>query len=190
MDVNTVSNEIFSSGNYQMTLFNNAYFPSPYKWMRNPVNLPLKWVNTSAYAQWHPIFQTALQNLNPTQSLQQLKQAESIVINDSIIGSVLVVPQYVAYNTNAFTNYEPALANALNYQTFYAPILAENFLTAVQPAGTGSSTSVTSQVTTAASSTTTSIPPTSANYSLIAAIVVVIIIIAGIGVYLARRRRP
>ena len=189
VDVNTVSNEIFSSGNYQMTLFNNAYFPSPYKWMRNPVNLPLKWVNTSAYAQWHPIFQGALQNLNPTQSLQQLKQAESIVINDSIIGSVLVVPQYVAYNTNAFTNYEPALANALNYQTFYAPMLAENFLTAVQPAGTGSSISATSQVTTAASSTTTSVPPPSANYSLIAAIVVVIIIIAGVGVYLARRRR-
>ena len=204
VDYTTDTNDIFSTGVYQMVLSNQAYFPSPYKWMRNPVNLPLQWVNTSTYTTWHSIFQTALHDVNSTSSLQELKQAELIVANFSIIGTIVVLPQYVAYNTQAFTGYQPALANALNYQTFYFPTMAENFFTAVSPITSGtttvvsgsnvvSTTSTNSQVSSSSQSTTqvassSSSTSTTTSYTLIAGIVVVIIIIVAAAALLMRRK--
>jgi hypothetical protein len=211
VDYTTDTNDIFSTGDYQMILSNQAYFPSPYKWMRNPVNLPLQWVNTSTYATWHTIFQTALHDVNTTSSLQELKQSELILANFSIIGSIVVLPQFVAYNSQSFSDYQPALSNALNYQTFYFPTLAENFFTAVVPSASGTSTTTsssgvasttssaasvttssasiastsqsTSQVTSSSSSTTQG-----TSYALVAGIVVVIIIIVAAAVLLMRRK--
>jgi hypothetical protein len=173
VDYTTNTNDIFSSGNYQMIVSNQAYFPSPYKWMRNPVNLPLQWVNTSTYATWHQIFQGALHDVNATSSLATLKQSELILANFSIIGTVVVLPQYVAYNTQAFSGYQPALANALNYQTFYFPTMAENFFTALSPAGGATSTAVVSSSTTttttpasqSSTSTSSSSPPVTSSSS-------------------------
>jgi len=157
----TDTDAIFSTGVYQMILANQAYFPSPYKWMRNPVNLPLQWKNTSTYSNWHSIFEQALTNINTTASLQELKQSELILANFSIIGTVVVLPQFVAFNNQAFANYQPALSLALNYQTFYFPTLAENFFTSVSPI---SSTS-TPTVVTSSSSVSSSVPPVTSTSS-------------------------
>ncbi|MHB2036329.1 MAG: ABC transporter substrate-binding protein [Nitrososphaerales archaeon] len=172
---------------------------NPYRWMRNAGNYP-QWINST----FKSLLTTSLSDTNPTTSLQELKQAELMFAQAAVGGTIVMEPTIVAYNDQQFTNWQPALSQASSYDFFEPPIHAENVLTSVQPAGlttstssaqtstgqttsTGSLTSVistaASQVTTAASSTTTS-----ANYSLIAAIAVVIIIIAGIGVYLARRR--
>ena len=188
----------YKSANFQFLLWNNQVAPNPYRWMRNSANYP-QWVNSTFTA----TLNQALSNPNSTQSLSELKQAELQFASAAVGTSIVLLPTYIAYNYQKFTNWEPGLRQASTYDAFQVPTYAENVLVALRPAGlttstnsptsTGSLTSVistaTSQVTTSASSTT-SVPPTSANYSLIAAIVVVIIIIAGVGVYLARRRRP
>ena len=197
VDYTTDTNDIFSTGVYQMILSNQAYFPSPYKWMRNPVNLPLQWKNTSTYTTWHTIFQTALHDVNATSSLQELKQSEFILANFSIISTIVVLPQYVAYNTQAFSGYQPALTNALNYQTFYFPTMAENFFTAVTPTTSGITTAISSSspLTTSVSQSTTQVASSSSSTStttsstLIAGIVIVIIIIV-VAVALLMRRKP
>lgn len=206
VDYTTDTNDLFSTGNYQMLLSNQAYFPSPYKWMRNPVNLPIQWKNSTGYTTWHPLFEQALQDTNATSSLQELKQSEEFLANYSIIGTIVVLPQFVAYNNQAFTDYQPALSNALNYQTFYFPTLAENFFTSVAPLGAASSTSSTSSASivstmsssssstptiASSSSSSTSSSSSSSSTSLAlapVALIIAVVVVVGTSALLVTRR--
>jgi len=177
VDITTATNHKYSSpGDYKVILYADEYFPSPFKWMRNPVNLPFKWYN----ATFKEIYGAALQDTNPDSALAKLKQALTILVNEAVTNSVVFEPAYAAYNIQTFTNWQPALTKAADYQVFYNQMLAENVMTSVTPVAATTQTSV---------PTTTSVGPSpGADYTTITAAVVIVIIVGAIAAYMLRRR--
>ncbi len=170
----------WTSNNFQFLIFPNNYAPSPFRWMRNPFNLP-GWTNSTFKSE----FQSALTSINPTTALSDVKQAELTMAQAAVINSIVVLPQYVAYNKASYSNWTPALSNAPSYSVFWYPVSAENVLTAVTSVSTTSA--VTSVSTTSA---VTSVPPSSSNslYVYVAIGIVVIVIVAVLAVFFMRRR--
>ena len=155
----------WASNQFQFLLFPNNYAPSPYRWMRNPFNLP-GWTNSTFKA----AFAQSLSDPNPASALAAVKQAELIMAQAAIINSILILPQYVAYNKVSYTNWQPALSQAPSYSVFWYPVTAENVLTAV-------------------SSPAAPTPPPPNNSYLYGGIAVVIIVLIAAAAF-ALRRRP
>ena len=153
VDATTASNDKYNTpGNYYTILYPDGYFPSPFKWMRNPVNLPFEWSNSTFKAD----FAAAITNTNPAAALAELKIALNIEAESAITNSILYEPTYVAYNSQAFTNWQPALGNQASYDIFLNQVLGEQVLTSVTPISVGTSATSTSLTTTSTSLTTTS----------------------------------
>jgi len=152
-DYNTVVNEKYTiPDTYYVVLFPDSYFPSPFKWMRNPVNLPSAF--RSSNTTFVTDFAAALSNPVPSAALAELKTALNVLANAAVTNSVFYEPAEVAYNTAQFSNWQPALNNAGNFDVFYYPVLSEQVLTSVQPISVGSSTSTTSAASSSSSSST------------------------------------
>ncbi|MHB2036890.1 MAG: ABC transporter substrate-binding protein [Nitrososphaerales archaeon] len=189
----------WTSNHFQFLIFPNNYAPSPFRWMRNPFNIP-GWTNATFTA----TFKQALSDPNSTSSLSEIKQAELIMAQAAVLNSIVILPQYVAYNKAQYTNWQPALSNAPSSSVFWDPVTAENVVTAISyPGATGSSTSSTlttssttnsttgtssSGVISTTSSSTTSTASNSGTLYLVAGIVVVIIVIAALATFFMRRR--
>ena len=147
----------WTTNHFQFLIFPNNYAPSPFRWMRNPFNIP-GWSNATFAA----AFKQALTDPNPDSSLAAVKQAELIMAQAAVINSIVILPQYVAYNKAQYTNWQPALSNAPSQSVFWDPVTAENVVTAISyPAATSvssstSSTSTSTSSTTAVSSSSTS----------------------------------
>ena len=139
----------WTSNNFQFLLFPNNYAPTPFRWMRNPFNIP-GWTNST----FKTVFQQSLTETNATTSLALVKQAELIMAQAAVLNSIVILPQYVAFNT-AYTNWQPALSNAPSYSVFWDPITAENVLTTVSYPGATSITSTTSSSSSTSTTTTT-----------------------------------
>jgi ABC-type transport system substrate-binding protein len=204
VDLNTATNDKYNApGNFKVILYTDAYFPSPFKWMRNPVNLPFGWSNST----FKTIFAESLVNTDPAGALTQLKQALNILANEAVTNSILFVPSYVAYNTATFSMWQPAIDNAINYNVFYNQLMAENVFTSVVPAGSTTTTtttpSQTTTTTTTPSQTTTTTTPgqttttttsgqsggTSSNdYILYGAVILLVVIVVGAVVYRSMRK--
>ena len=187
----------WTSNNFQFLIFPNNYAPSPFRWMRNPFNIP-GWTN----ATFTSTFKQALSDPNPTSSLTEIKQAELIMAQAAILNSIVILPQYVAYNKVQYTNWQPALSNAPSSSVFWDPVTAENVLTALSyPGATSSTSSILTSSSAASSSTaassssgtssvTTTSSPASNNGTLylVAGIIVVIIVLAALAALFMRRR--
>ncbi|MDA4112592.1 MAG: ABC transporter substrate-binding protein [Thaumarchaeota archaeon] len=172
-DYNTVTNDKYNIPNtYNIVLFPDSYFPSPFKWMRNPVNLPTAWVNSTFKAD----FAAALSNPDPAQALTQLKSALNVLANSAVTNSVLYEPFEAAYNSQGFNGWQPALNNAGSFDVFYYPVLSQQVLTSLAPASVGSSSSTTS--TSSSSTTSSSASSTAINTSTAVAMVGVAVFIA------------
>jgi ABC-type transport system substrate-binding protein len=125
----------WTSLNFQFLIFPNNYAPSPFRWMRNPFNIP-GWTNSTFKSE----FALALSDPNQSSAFNEVKQAEVIMAQAAVINSIVILPQYVAYNKALFSNWQPALSNAPSSSVFWDPVSAENVLTAIAPAGASSST--------------------------------------------------
>lgn len=156
----------WTSNNFQFLLFPNNYAPSPFRWMRNPFNIP-GWSNST----FKTVFAESLANPNSAAAMTQVKQAELIMAQAAVINSIVILPQYVAYNKALYTNWQPALSEAPSYSVFWYPVTAENVLTSVT-----SAVAVTS-------------PSSSNTYLYIGLAIVIIIILIAVAVY-ALRRKP
>ena len=149
-DYNTVTQMKYNiPDTYYVVLFPDSYFPSPFKWMRNPVNLPSAFRSTNTT--FTSDFAQALANPNPTAALAELKTALNVLANAAVTNSVLYEPLYVAFNTASFKNWQPAMSDAGTHDVFYYPILSEPVLTSVTTGASGSSTSTGSSSSTASS---------------------------------------
>ena len=181
VDLTTATSDKYTTGNYDVILYPDEYFPSPFKWMRNPVNMPYQWSNST----FKTIFKSSLQDTNPADALAKLKQALTILANEAVTNSVVFEPVYAAYNTVKFTGWQPALAEASNYQVFYNQMLSENLMTSVTPVP--SATSMTSMMT---SSTSMMAPtPTGPSMTTYAAAGIVIIILIAVAAFAFSRKR-
>ncbi|MDG6956718.1 MAG: hypothetical protein JRM89_03595 [Nitrososphaerota archaeon] len=175
----------WTSLNFQLMVFPNNYAPVPFRWMRNPSNLN-GWQNSTFTTD----FNAALSNPNAAQSLTEIKAAELVMAQAAVLNYLVVLPQYVAYNTAAFSNWQPALTQSASNDVFCTYVVCENVLASVTPASTGPTASTTQTTTTSAPSTsTTSTSAPSYTYYYVAAIVVIIIAIAGVAIW-ARGRKP
>jgi len=178
VDLTTATSDKYTTGNYDVILYGDEYFPSPFKWMRNPVNLPYQWHNST----FKTIFTSCLQDTNPSSALAKLKQALDILANEAVTNSVVFEPVYAAYNNVKFTGWEPALSQASSFQVFYNQVLSENLMVSVMPPAAATSTVMTT------SSTSTSAPP-STDMTTYAIVGIVILIIIGAVAYFARRSK-
>jgi ABC-type transport system substrate-binding protein len=156
----------WTSDNFQFLLFPNNYAPSPFRWMRNPFNIP-GWTNST----FKTVFAESLANPDYASALAQIKQAELIMAQAAIINSIVILPQYVAYNKALYTGWQPALSQAPSYSVFWYPVTAENVLTSV-------------------STTVSTMPPSPSNTYLYAGIAIVVIVILIVVAVYALRRRP
>jgi len=147
----TSANTAWSTGDFQILIYTNNPAPTPFKYLRNPANFP-GWTNSTFKAD----YALATSDSNTTESLIQLKQAELILAQSAVINGIVILPSYVAYNSQAFNNWEPALSQAPNIDAFWLPVYAENVLTSVQPVGlTSTSSTSTSTISTSSTSTST-----------------------------------
>lgn len=161
----------WTSLNFQMMVFPNNYAPVPFRWMRNPSNLN-GWKNSTFTTD----FNDALSNPNSAQSFTQIKQAELVMAQAAVLNYLVVLPQYVAYNDVAYSNWQPALSQSSYNNVFCDTVVCESVLASVTPAG----------VTTA---TTTTTSTSSGNYTLYyAAAIVAIIVIVAVAVAVTRRK--
>ena len=160
-----------SSGHYQAVLYLDANFVSPYKWMANAYNTPITWKNST----FTSTLNSALIEVDPAKSLSDIKQAALIIAQNAVIRTILSKPAYVAYNSQKFTGWEPAVSQAQSIQFFTNQFLSETVLTSVRPA---SSTTMTSSSTGVGGLSNTAIIPA----------VVIVLVVAAIGVYLLKRR--
>jgi hypothetical protein len=176
LDPATVITDLFS-GNYETLIVgggNGSVFPSPFRWMANNSNYPITWKNSTFTSALH----RALTEVDSTKALSDIKEAESTLVQNAVVATILSVPQYVAYNSQKFAGWEPAVSQAKQVIYFTNEFLSETLLTSVRPASVSSVTII--------SSSSTSVGGLS-NALLIPAVVVVLVV-AGIGVYLLRRR--
>ena len=164
----------WTSNNFQFMIFPNNYAPSPFRWMRNPFNLQ-GWTN----ATFKSVFALSLSDANPASALAEVKQAELIMAQAAVINSIVILPQYIAYNKASYSNWQPALSEAPNWSVFWYPVTAENVLTAISYPG--------ASLVSTTSTTTTSV--SSSNLASYTGIIIVVIAIAA-AVYFLRRRRP
>jgi ABC-type transport system substrate-binding protein len=190
--------------NYQMVLIDNGYAPTPFRYLRSPVNTAdLKPTNTTFTNQ----VLLATHDTNSTSALQEIKVAEQMFAENAVVNTVVLEPGYIAYDSK-FTNWLPAIDQAGDYNVFLtqsAVVFGRNVLDSVVPAT--SSTSATSTPSTSSSSSSTSSSPvtststsavssttsttSSSSSSLVyAGIVVVIIIVIAAVVLATRRRKP
>ena len=173
----------WTSLTFQLMLFPNNYAPVPFRWMRNPNNLN-GWPKVNST--FSNTFNQALSNPNEAQSLTQIKQAELIMAQAAVINYVVILPEYVAYNDVAFSNWQPALGQSAYDDVFCNYIVCENVLTSVAAAGVATTSSTTSSATSSTSSTTA---PSGTNYTLYyAAAAVVVIVVVILAVALSRRK--
>ncbi len=173
LDPATVITDLFS-GNYQTLIVgggNGSVFPSPFRWMANNSNYPITWKN----ATFTSALRRALTEVDSAKALSYIKEAEFTLVQNAVVATILSVPQYVAYNSQKFAGWEPALSQAKQVIYFTNEFLSETLLTSVRPA---SSTTMTSS--------STGVGGLS-NATLIPAVVVVLVV-AAIGVYLLKRR--
>ncbi len=190
---------------YQMVMIDNGYAPTPFRYLRSPVNTAdLKPTNTTFTNQ----VLLATHDTNETSALQEIKVAEQMYAENAVVNTVVLEPGYVAYDSK-FTNWEPALAQAGGYNVFLTQqtvVLGRNVLFSVLPATSTATSSVVSPTTTASSappstssssvvsssssSVSSSSTSSSNNDVLYAGIAVVIIIIVVAVVALAMRRKP
>jgi ABC-type transport system substrate-binding protein len=169
----------WTSLNFQLLVFPNNYAPVPFRWMRNPSNLN-GWKNST----FTTYFNEALDNPNQAQSLSEIKQAELVMAQAAVLDYLVVLPQYVAYNDLAFSNWQPALGQSSYDNVFCDTVVCENVLTSVTPASPTSTITTTSS----SSSTSTAAAPNYTNYYYaVAAVAIVVIIIAAVAM---SRRKP
>ena len=174
----------WTSLNFQLMVFPNNFAPVPFRWMRNPSNLN-GWTNSTFSAD----FNAALSNPNTAQSLAEIKQAELVMAQAAVMTYLVVLPQYVAYNDVAFSNWGTALQQSSYDNVFCDTVVCENVLTAVNPSSSTITTASVSSTSTSSSSTTSPAPATNyTNYYYAAAVVVIVaIVIAAIAM---TRRKP
>jgi ABC-type transport system substrate-binding protein len=192
VDLTTGSNDKYNPpGNYKIILLPDEYFPSPFKWMRNPVNLPFDWSNST----FQSYFSQSLSNTDPAAALSELKQALNILAEEAVTNSILFVPSYVAFNTKGVSNWQPALSNAISSDVFVNPVLSVGMMTSVQPvSSTGSSSSTSSSASSSHSSSSTSSAAASGmstnDLLLYGALAVIILIIVAAIALRMRGRKP
>jgi peptide/nickel transport system substrate-binding protein len=166
--------------NFEMMIFPNNYASTPFRWMLNPHNIP-GWTNTT----FEKLFKEAISDTNYTQAVQLIKQAELVMANAAVINSIVITPQYVAYNTQYFTGWEPAISVGQAQDLFVNPIFSQSVLASVMPISQSSSASVSSSAISVSSPSSTTTTTTS---TAIVGIVVAIIVIVAIAILLMRRR--
>jgi len=179
VDAATASND-WATFNYKLLMFENNYAPTPYRYLRNPLN-------TARFARSNSTFiglrVTAANDLDPARSLQELKQAELYFAQSAIIDPILVLPQYVAIDQE-FSGWQPALNNVGFYnslstageQVFQQYVLAQVYSSPSTSTSTMASTSIAQAA-----------PGT--DYTYVGAAVLVIVVIAVIVAYSRRKKK-
>jgi ABC-type transport system substrate-binding protein len=178
VDLATATNDLYNPYPFNTILYIDEFFPSPYRWMYSLMTT-WPWTNSTFY---DDLFRS-LNDTDPVRSLADMKQTELILADAAILNSVVVLPQYVAYD-NKFTNWVPALDQAPSYDVFSSPIITENVMASVTPAGL-----VSSSTTMSASSTSGNASMPFDMTSIVAVVLVVLVVIAAVAALRFRKRK-
>jgi ABC-type oligopeptide transport system substrate-binding subunit len=185
----------FGAVNFQYLVYPNEVSSIPFRALKNPANYP-NYVNSS----FRSLILDSIHNTNATQALQELKTAELYFANAAAWNSVVVLPVPVAYNSQLFTGWQPAISQVPNHDSFHDPTTDELVLTSVTPislsSSTTSSTSSPASGTSTTSATSTTSSSTSSTTALSAYVVYmvgiaagVIVVVSGVASY-SRRKKP
>jgi len=183
-DPATIAND-WTSLNYELLMWENSYSPTPYRYLRNPTA-------TAGFSTGNATFldlrTLAAHDTDPARSLDEEKTAVDYFIRSAIMTSILILPQYAAYD-NKFTGWVPAI-NDVGYvnvfatsgqQVFHSWVLAQ-----IGPAQASMTSTSMAQTSSSMEQTTTS--GSSIDPFTLGGIVVVIILVVAAAIYMKRRK--